>query len=183
MKTASTTRTITIRPLSLQRGASLLEGIAYLGIAAIVILGAVSLLTTAFGTAQSNRANEEVISLRTAARKLYTGQTYPAAMVPTMIAAKAVPATLVIDTANNTITNTWNGAVTIAGSAGAGGVNNFTITYNSVPQDACVSMLSGATGWTQVTVGTTNITTFPVPANSASNACSAATNTVAMIAS
>ena len=31
-----------------QRGASLLEGIAYLGIAAIVILGAVSLLTGAF---------------------------------------------------------------------------------------------------------------------------------------
>ncbi|MBC7413962.1 MAG: pilus assembly protein, partial [Herminiimonas sp.] len=40
---------------SRQRGASLLEGIAYLGIAAIVILGAVSLLTGAFGSAQSNR--------------------------------------------------------------------------------------------------------------------------------
>lgn len=180
MKSTSANRTTAIRKLSLQRGASLLEGIAYLGIAAIVILGAVSLLTTAFGTAQTNRASEEAISLRTAARKLYAGQTYPADMTATMIAAKAIPATLVVDTTAtpNTITNAWGGAVTIVGSG-----NNFTISYAAVPQDACVSMLAGVTGWTQVTVGSTNITTFPVSADAAAGACKSTPNAIAMIAS
>ena len=63
--------------LARQRGASLLEGIAYLGIAAIVVLGAVSLLTGAFGSAKANQTTEEVVAIRTAVRKLYIGQTYP----------------------------------------------------------------------------------------------------------
>ena len=78
-----------------QRGAPLLEGIAYLGIAAIVVMGAVSLLTGAFSSAKSNQANEEVVGLRTAVRKLYMGQTYPTAnVVANLIAAKAAPGTL-----------------------------------------------------------------------------------------
>ena len=51
-----------------QRGASLLEAIAYLGIAAVVVLGAVSLLNGAFGSAKSNQTNEEVVALRTPVR-------------------------------------------------------------------------------------------------------------------
>ena len=57
--------------LARQRGASLLEGIAYLGIAAIVVLGAVSLLTGAFGSAKANQTTEEVVAIRTSVRKLY----------------------------------------------------------------------------------------------------------------
>jgi hypothetical protein len=182
MKLATFKRTSAPCTRPSQRGASLLEGIAYLGIAAIVILGAVSLLTTAFGTAQSNRGSEQIISLRTAVRKLYPGQIYPAAIVPTLITVKGVPATLVVDTTNNTITNGWGGSVTIAGNGGTGGVNNFTITFAQVPQDACISMLAGATGWTQAAVGSTTITTFPISTASAAAACSGSTNSVAMTA-
>jgi hypothetical protein len=155
-----------VRPvcfLPRQRGASLLEGIAYLGIAALVILGAVSLLTTAFGNAQSNRAVEEVISLRTSIRKLYSGQNYGnVALTPTLIAANAVPGTLTIDRVAGTITNAWGGAVTLAGA----GVT-FTITYNNVPQDVCISMISGGNGWRQIDrAGQATITVFPAtPAN------------------
>jgi type II secretory pathway pseudopilin PulG len=160
-------------PFRRQRGASLLEAIAYLGIAAIVVMGAISLLTGAFSSAKSNQANEEVIGLRTAVRKLYMGQTYPTAdIVSTLIAAKAVPGTLAVDGA--TLKNSWGGTVAIAGSG-----TGFTITYPSVPKDVCVSMLSGASGWTSVTAnGGTAVTTFPLSAASAGTLCSATDNSV-----
>lgn len=165
--------------LSRQRGASLLEGIAYLGIAALVILGAVSLLASAFGNAQANRATEETISLRTAVRKLFSGQTYPAggAIVSTMITARAVPSTLNVNAGANTITNSWGGAVTIVG-AGA----SFDLTYSNVPQDVCVNMLSGASGWNAVAGNGTRIDATPITAANASAICSQANNNVTFTA-
>jgi hypothetical protein len=162
--------------LSRQRGASLLEGIAYLGIAALVILGAVSLLASAFGNAQANRATEETVSLRTAVRKLYSGQTYPTvagAITSTMITARAVPSTLNVNVAANTITNSWGGAVTFAGTGAT-----FTLTYSSVPQDVCVNMLSGASGWNSVAGNGTTIATAPVTAAEASQVCSQTNNNI-----
>ena len=160
-------------PLQRQQGASLLEGIAYLGIAAIVVMGAISLLTGAFSSAKSNQANEEVIGLRTAVRKLYMGQTYPTtAVVDTLIAAKAVPGTLAID--GGALKNSWGGTVAVAGSG-----TGFTITYPQVPKDVCVSMLSGANGWTSVNAnGGTAVQTFPVTASQATGLCTAADNSV-----
>ncbi|WP_040502034.1 type 4 pilus major pilin [Herbaspirillum sp. YR522] len=156
-----------------QHGASLLEGIAYLGIAAIVVMGAISLLTGAFGSAKSNQANEEVIGLRTAVRKLYMGQTYPTTGIPALLqTAKAAPGTLAAD--GTTLKNSWGGTVDIVG-AGTG----FTITYPSVPKDVCVSMLSGANGWTSIK-GNANaaVTTFPVTAANATTQCSADDNSI-----
>jgi hypothetical protein len=163
--------------LSRQRGASLLEGIAYLGIAAIVVLGAVSLLTNAFSSAKSNQTTEELISLRTSVRKLYAGQAYPAAgIVANMVIANAIPNTLIVDRTANpaTITNGWAGAVTIIGD----GAGLFTITYNAVPQDVCMSIVSGANGWERVSnaAGAGAIAAFPITANDAAGVCAAATN-------
>ncbi|WP_051516832.1 type 4 pilus major pilin [Herbaspirillum sp. RV1423] len=163
--------------LARQRGASLLEGIAYLGIAAIVVLGAVSLLTGAFGSAKSNQATEEVVAIRTAVRKLYIGQSYPtASLLAPLLAANAIPGTLARDVTAGTVTNSWGGSVTVTGTS-----TGFVVTYNSVPQDVCVNMLSGSNGWTQIAQGGTTITTFPVTVNAATGLCSvtgAAGNTI-----
>lgn len=166
---------------SRQRGASLLEGIAYLGIAAIVVLGAVSLLTGAFGSAKSNQATEELISLRTAVRKLYSGQAYPnesGTLVGHLIRANAVPQTLVADRGANTLTNSWGGGVTISGGAN----NRFTIRYPNVPQDVCMNIISGATGWFQVSNGTQTVGNFPATTADANTICAAATNTLDFVA-
>jgi type II secretory pathway pseudopilin PulG len=165
-----------------QQGASLLEGIAYLGIAAIVVLGAVSLLTGAFGSAKANQMTEEVVALRTAVRKLYIGQSYPtSSLVPSLLLANAIPNTLARPT-NSTLSNSWGGAVTIVGTS-----TGFNITYNAVPQDVCVSMISGASGWTQIDQGGNNpITSFPATVANANSLCSvssAAGNTVTFTAS
>ncbi|MFC7518874.1 type 4 pilus major pilin [Herbaspirillum sp. GCM10030257] len=163
-----------------QRGASLLEGIAYLGIAAIVILGAVSLLGSAFGSAQSNQSVEEVVSIRTAVRKLYSGQTYAAGdLTPTLMNARALPGSLRPNAANNAVTNTWGGAVVVTG-AGA----TFTVTYNAVPEDVCVNMISGATGWTQITANANGnpVVAFPVTAAAADGLCVAGPNVIVFTA-
>ncbi|AIY39643.1 Putative type IV pilin protein [Collimonas arenae] len=152
-----------------QRGASLLEGIAYLGIAAIVILGAVSLLMGAFSSAQTNRASEEVVSIRTGVKKLYMGQSAAystGSLNPQLITAKVFPTTLAVTEAGG-VTNTWNGAVTVTG------VNaNFTISYTAVPQDVCINMISGSNGWVSVAVndGAEN-TAFPITPKAATDAC------------
>lgn len=158
-----------------QRGASLLEGIAYLGIAAIVVLGAVSLLTGAMSSAKSNQTTEELMALRTAVKKLYAGQTYPnGSLLGTITAANAVPGTLVVS--GSTITNSWNGAVAINGLASG---TQFEIVYNDIPKDVCVSALSGATGWASVRQGTgTSYTSFPLTPANATDVCANAANDV-----
>ncbi|NVE00138.1 type 4 pilus major pilin [Massilia sp. BJB1822] len=157
-----------------QRGASLLEGIAYLGIAAIVILGAVSLLTSAFGSANTNRSHGELTSIRTGVKKLFMGQAdgYGTAdLTETLIKAKAYPSSLFVS--GTTLKNSWNGAVTVGGSN-----NTFKITYGAVPKDVCVSMVSGGNDWTSVKVNTGADTPLPITPAAAAVSCSEASNTI-----
>ncbi len=162
-----------------QHGASLLEGIAYLGIAALVVLGAVSLLSNASASAQANQTSGELIALRTAVKKLYAGQAFPVqSLTNTLVLAKAVPSTLQVN--GTAITNTWGGAVTVDGTTST----TFTIVYNGVPQEVCVNILSGITGWNSVRAGTgAPKVTFPLTSDDATTVCAAATNNVSLVAS
>jgi type II secretory pathway pseudopilin PulG len=160
-----------IARLHRQRGASLLEAIAYLGVAAIVVLAAVSLLQNAFGSARANQTIEDITGLRTNIRKMYSGQPYnDANMLANLITANAIPTTLAVS--GGAVSNPWGGAVTLANTA-----STFTIFYNSVPRDVCMSVVSGATGWTRIDDGSNGnaITTFPAAASAASTLCQAST--------
>ncbi len=164
-----------------QRGASLLEAIAYLGVAAIVVLAAVSLLQNAFGSARSNQTTEELTGLRTTLRKMYSGQPYTDPdMLKNMITAKAIPGTLSVSTDGTAINNTWGGTVTPSSANDA----TFTITYTQMPPDVCMTVVSGATGWTKIADGAdaNQITVFPAAAAKAAKLCGAAANTVAFTA-
>lgn len=161
-----------------QRGASLLEGIAYLGIAAIVVIGAIALLRTAFGSANANTMLEQLSSMQTAARKLYmtTQGNYGAVSLDgPIIAAGAVPQGMAVSVANSTIANAWGGAVTLTGAN-----TTFTISYANVPQDVCVDALTGTTtGFTQVAVNNAAAIVTPVSPAAATAACNtAAANTI-----
>lgn len=157
-----------------QRGASLLEGIAYLGIAAIVVIGAVALMRGAFSSAQSNSLTQDVVSLRTNIRKLHVGQSGYAGLVnATVINAGAVPDSLIRGAAN-ALTNAWNGAVNVGNPAATN--SQFTITYVNVPQDVCVNTLTGATGWISISVNGVNVNGNPIPAANAANACNGNNN-------
>ena len=174
-RTIRTFHTLRSASIARQRGASLLEVIAYLGIAAIVVLGAVSMLGSAFSNAQSNRTIEELVSIRTGVKRLYMGQaaSYGAVSINEQaIKARILPATLAVD--GNNVKNAWNGAVTITGAT-----SNFEIKYVGVPLESCITILSGSSGWNKVKVGATNdIVTFPISPASAQEACGAATNDI-----
>jgi len=156
-----------------QRGASLLEGIAYLGIAALVILGAASLFTGAFASAQSNRGMEEVNAIRTGVKKLYMGQanSYGTADITAALNTAAVfPTTLSFN--STAMVNTWGGTVTVTGAS-----NTFTIEYTAVPQSSCINMLSGASGWVSIAGnGGTAVSNNPLTPADAATICSVATS-------
>lgn len=158
-----------------QRGASLLEGIAYLGIAAIVVIGAIALLRTAFGSANANTLLQQLSSIQTATRKLYMttqGNYGTGSLNSPLVAAGAVPQGMSVAASGTAISNTWGGAVVVTGAT-----TQFTISYASVPQDVCVDALTGTTtSFTQVSVNTTAVTT-PVSPSDASTDCSAS-NTI-----
>ena len=178
MNTNKSMRNKAFTSLPRQRGASLLEGIAYLGIAAIVVLGAVSLLTGAFTSAQSNRVAEEVVSIRTAVKKLYMGQSsgYGSGtdLMPVLVASKVLPSTISVASGATTATNSWGGAVTVIGNGG----NQFDIAYAAVPQDACINILSGASGWSVISGGGGAVPAIPVTPAGAQGACAAGANLI-----
>lgn len=171
VKTITSARRIYLRR---QAGTSLLEAIAYLGIAAIVILGAVALLRNAFSSANTNRGLEEVTAIRTGVKKLYMGQTAgygTDSMNSTLIYAKVFPASLAVN--NGDVTNAWNGGVSVNGATA-----NFTITYTSVPQDVCINMVSGGNAWVSVNVNGGADLAPPILPADATTACGEASNII-----
>jgi PilS N terminal len=167
------TRSCTARRV--QQGTSLLEGIAYLGIAATIIVGAAALLTNAFSAVRSNRSKEELSAISTGVKRLYMGQTtFPAdAMNAQLVSAGVFPSTLTVAGAD-VVTNSWGGAVLVNG-----GVNgNFLVSYAAVPRNVCVELASGAGQWDSVSVDGGAALASPVSPAAAAGACTADANTL-----
>lgn len=158
-----------------QRGASLLEAIAYLGIAAIVVIGAVALLSGAFSSANTNQLNEQVNSIQTGVKKLYMGQSggYTGLTNSVLATAGVLPTTLQPAATGSTITDEWAGDVTITG-----GGNTFTIEFTNVPQSVCVNTVTAGGNWTGILINTVDETTLPITPAKASTDCSTSTNTI-----
>jgi hypothetical protein len=156
-----------------QRGASLLEAIAYLGIAAIVVVGAIALLNNAFSSANTNELSQQVSALQTGVRKLYMGQTGGYGSLSNSVAQNAglFPATLVV-ASSGSVTDTWSGTVTLAGQTA-----NFTIEFDSVPNDVCINTVTAPGNWTSISINDT-VETLPLTPATASTACNAGANKI-----
>jgi hypothetical protein len=157
-----------------QRGASLLESIAFLGVAAIVILGAVALLMGGFGSANTNRTATEVTSIRTGVKKLFMGQSASYGtgnLNATLASAKVFPTTLAVDVANN-VYNAWNGAVIVTGVT-----QTFTVSYAAVPKDVCINLASANGDWLALSINGA-AQALPVTPAAAGAACNANANTL-----
>ncbi|WP_372342591.1 type 4 pilus major pilin [Paraburkholderia megapolitana] len=152
-----------------QRGASLLEAIAYLGIAAIVVIGAVALLNGAFSSAGSNAVAEQVNAIQTGVKKLYMTQGNGYTNVSNLILSQAgvFPGDLAASGA--TVTDNWGGAVTIAAAGTAG--SQFTIEFKNVPQSVCISAVTAGGSWSAISVGGTAATSLPVTLTNAEAIC------------
>ncbi|MBN3819072.1 pilus assembly protein [Paraburkholderia sp. Se-20369] len=150
-----------------QRGASLLESIAYLGVAAIVIVGAIALLGSAFSSANTNRLAEELNAIQTGTKKLYMGQVNnfgKDSMNANLIAAKVFPSTLPTSE-SNVVSNAWGGTVTVTGAG-----QTFTVAYTNVPRDVCINTLTAGGNWKSVSIGKDPIL-YPVTPSAATANC------------
>jgi hypothetical protein len=156
-----------------QRGASLLEAIAYLGVAAIVVIGAVSLLNGAFSSASTNQLAEQVNAIQAGVKKLYMGQTngYSGINNTTLASAAVFPSTIPVN--NGAAVDAWGGAVNVASSGDGSGT--FTISYANVPQSVCINAVSAGGSWTGVSVNGA-AATLPATPDSAQKACTSTTS-------
>lgn len=152
-----------------QRGASLLEAIAYLGIAAIVVIGAVALLNGAFSSAGTNELAEQVNAIQSGVKKLYMGQTagYTGITNATLNSAGVFPSTISVKSDGTALDN-WGGTLAVTSKT----AGTFQISYDNVPSTVCINALTTVGSWVSVQAGTSAaITTFPVTPEAAATAC------------
>lgn len=162
----------------LQSGATLLEAIGFLGVAAVVITAVGAMIAFAFYDAQINQIDVEVVKIRNNVKRIYSlsSISFPPAgtMTQSLITSKAFPDTLAVDSSANTVTNVFGGSVTVDGSG-----SSFNVTYNGVPNDACVQLLASAAGWESIFINgsITSVTGI----NAAAAACTADSNTIVWV--
>lgn len=173
-----------------QKGLTLIELIAGLAIVAAVIVGALSLFNNANSSQKSGQIVTDSVAMRTAIRHLFssTGSYMPLNGSVNNVLAKSskVPSNIRVDTATNpaTFSHSFNGTITTSTQG-----TFFYITYNTIPQDACINILTGSSGWPRVTVGATaptgvtqalaaNVLSTPISAVAAEAACTSPDNNI-----
>ncbi|MDP9196016.1 MAG: prepilin-type N-terminal cleavage/methylation domain-containing protein [Pseudomonadota bacterium] len=154
-----------------QRGFSLLEMAIVIGIIALIIGG----IWLAYAAVTSNKreadANGQVLTIAHNMRNLYVNQNGgDGASMANLIAAGIFPGNMVSGT---TVTNPWNGTVTITVPNGG---TTFTIIYNGVPEKSCIELVSTnafeptEVGMTLMQVGSATVT-LPASPVAADTAC------------
>ncbi|MCZ7860812.1 type 4 pilus major pilin [Agrobacterium salinitolerans] len=125
-----------------KRGATLMEMVAWLALAAMIIAGALVLWNVANSSRQTTTALTQLNQIQTAVRTLYSGQSsYVGLSTAVLVNSKALQQSMISGTA---IRHAYNGAVTVAPATTTGGGANsgFTISFANIPQDACQQMLT-----------------------------------------
>lgn len=145
--------------LKKQRGASLVEVVAYLGIAGLIIGGALAMFTGASASQSSNQMGVEINGIRTATRSLYsaTGNYGTVNMLPTLSQSTQLPSTWIVAGTGSAMTaiHELNAGVGIIGATAL-----FNITLDGIPAAQCVSIVSkqGNQGWSAIYVAAATAT-------------------------
>jgi prepilin-type N-terminal cleavage/methylation domain-containing protein len=165
-----------------QAGVTLMELIASLAVMAVIVVGAVALYTSATTSEKTTSLNRDVLALQTATKTLYSGQgTYGAAgtnLNNVLVTAKKVPTSITVDTTSNpnTLTHSANGTVNILSTG-----TSFEVRLTNITPELCVPLMTGASGWASVKIGTTagggTARVPPVAPATASGDCSVANAT------
>lgn len=165
-----------------QVGATLLEALAFLGIAAIVVVGAISMFRAAQGSAQAKDMVSQLNGIRSSVKTLYATQAASCAGCLSLInaellAAKAFPDTLRTNPPIQ-VFNMWAGPVLVrAGDISAqtlgAASDGYSIQYRNVPQEICLKVAPQIGGsWVGLTINgnpfvSTDVEAFPVATASA----------------
>lgn len=176
LQTTETGIQAAVRRAGTQAGISLLELIAALTVIAAIIVGALALYTSASTTQSSSQLIQDLVSIRSAVRQLHQGQgTYGTAGLNTVLVRSGrLPSTVRVVNANTGVINhLFNDDIVVTGATAT-----FTIRLDLVPREACINLLTSASGWTQIVTpgGTIQGANLPVAATNAVQNCNQATN-------
>jgi prepilin-type N-terminal cleavage/methylation domain-containing protein len=159
-----------------QRGLTLVELLAALAVVAAVVAGALALYNAASTSQSSTQLLQDVTSIRGAVKSIWAGQgNYGTdSLVPTLVQAGRLPTTVRVSGsgAEATLAHVLGGAVTIVGAT-----NTFDIGIEDVRKDVCISLSTGTTSWSAVSVNGDD-QTLPLTPAAAAAACSGDTNDI-----
>jgi len=135
------------------RGLTLIEGLLFLGIAAIVIVGALMLFNNASQATKLNAAKTEIQAYVANIQSLFSAQPDYAGLDNTLVVSTGL-APAGVASGTDTLVNPWGGEVTIE----AGSSHDFTIEYADVPKEACINIMTSGMAnegaITEIAVGT-----------------------------
>lgn len=129
-------KTISSLRAATKRGLTLIEALLFLGIAAIVIVGAVILYNNSSNSARTNDALTQIQAYSTGIKGLHSGSSNygTTTLVAAAINGGVAPRNAINGTA---LVNPWGGITTIMGQGAS-----FRISMAGVPQDSCVRMVT-----------------------------------------
>lgn len=161
-----------IKSLRKQAGLTLIEMGVSLAIFALVIAGALSLYQMNANAQKANQLISDITGLRGAVKGWYAqaGNYGTGSLNSILISAKKIPSTMIVS--GSTINHVANGTVVVSGASA-----NFTIALSNIATDICTDLVTSATGYNAVKVGSSAArTTFPITPPQAAADCSAAPN-------
>jgi type II secretory pathway pseudopilin PulG len=157
-----------------QAGVTLMELIAGLSVMAVVVVGSLSLYNSATSSQQTTQLTQDTSAVRAAVKQMWQGQgSFGANLNDVLVTARKIPTTIRVNTGTtpDTLTHAANGTMNITSS-----VTTFDVALTNIDESLCIPLLTGAQGWTSVTVaGSAAITTFPIAPATASTACATGT--------
>ncbi|WP_180970743.1 type 4 pilus major pilin [Burkholderia sp. WAC0059] len=174
-----------------ERGLTLLEAVAFLGVAAVVLVGAVTLIENANAAASASRLVDQVNTIASNVKALAGSATSgiyqemnagSTELMVDLVRAKVFPTTLQSETSQSgtLVVNEWGGAVSVAPAGGSGAPIVGSVGYATVPRDVCTRALTAPGDWLEIRVNSTTVATdgaTPTLAE-AETACSSADDNV-----
>ena len=160
-----------------QGGWAIMSAMIAITISLIMLGGIFAIVQMTMQGSRVQEAQKNIGSIRTNVQQLYSGQPdYSGLSNDVIIDAGLAPESM-LGSAAGELKNTWNSAVTVEP---ASSVHQFTVTYDGVPQEACIELAKfGYGSWQKVTVGGTSISQEGGGAISdATGACSSGDNSL-----
>lgn len=130
--------------IAARRGATLVEVLMYLGIAAFIIGGAIVLYSLATASSRANNAITEVMTIVDQVHSLYNGQSSYDGLSNTDLAQTGEFPSKWIK--NGNIVTPYGNIVTVVAGTEDGGTNTINITFPSIPKDACIKLATNDFG-------------------------------------
>ena len=174
-----------------ESGRSMIEMLGVLAIIGVLSVGGIAGYSQAMSKYKVTKTTDQIQTMVTNIRTLFAGQrTYSGLEKPTTAYTMGIFTDETYDSTNSVGSNAYGGAITLTTADSA---HQFIITYENIPNDACVRMImsdwgDSSSGFVGLSVGsgkkaasfTTAGGTFPIDLGAAVGACTNADmNTIA----